>query len=75
VIVDDASDRVLRSLRQLPMLSPDERRSAQLRARCRARMRRAPKPERSLGPVLFTGLCVLYLSALVLDVLRLQGAL
>ena len=75
MIVDDASDRVLRSLSQLPMLTSDEQRSAQLRARCRARMRPAQKPKRRLGPVLFTGLCVLYLSALVLDVLRLQGAL
>jgi len=72
---DDASDLVLRSISRLAVLTPDERRAAQLRERCRARMRRAPKPERRVGPVLFTGLCVLYLSALVLDVLRLQGIL
>jgi hypothetical protein len=75
VNVDDTSELVLRGVSQLPVLTPDQRRSAQVRARCRARMRRAPKPERRLGPVLLTGLCVLYLSALVLDVLRLQGVL
>jgi hypothetical protein len=71
VNVDDASDPVLRSISRLAVLTPDERRAARLRKRCRAQMRRAPKPVRRLGPVLFTGLCVLYLSALVLDVLRL----
>jgi hypothetical protein len=75
VIVDDSSDPVLRSVSRLALLTPDERRAARLRERCRTRMRRAPKPERTLGPVLFTGLCVLYLSALVLDVLRLRGML
>ena len=73
MIADGASDPVLRSISRLAVLTPDERRAAQLRERCRAQMRRAPTPERRLGPVLFTGLCVLYLSALVLDVLRLQG--
>jgi hypothetical protein len=36
-------------------------------------MRRPAKRPPVLGPVLFTGLCVLYLSALVLDVLLLHG--
>jgi hypothetical protein len=75
MIVDDASDPVLRSLSRLAVLTPDERRTAQLRERCRAQMRRAPKPVRKLGPMLLTGLCVLYLSALVVDVLRLRGML
>jgi hypothetical protein len=75
VNVDDASDPVLRGISRLVVLTPDERRAAQLRERCHAQMRRAPKPERRLGPALFTGLCVLYLSALVLDVLRLRGLL
>ena len=73
--VDDAPDLVLRSVGQLPVLTPDELRSAQLRARCRARLQRPPQPKRRLGPALFTGLCVLYLSALALDVLRLRGVL
>ena len=75
MIVDDASDPVLRSLGRLTVLTPDDRRAARLRERCRAQMRRPPKPRRVLGPALFTGLCVLYLSALVLDVLRLRGRL
>jgi hypothetical protein len=37
-------------------------------------MGRAPQPRRRLGPVVFTSLCLIYVSALVLDVLRLQGA-
>ena len=75
MIVDDSSELVLRNVSQLPVLTPDERRAAQVRARCRDRMRRPPESGRKLGPVLFTGLCVLYLSALVLDVLRLRGLL
>jgi hypothetical protein len=73
--VDDASDPVLRNISRLAVLRPDDRRAAQLRERCRNRMRRAPKPEGRLGPVLFTGLCVLYVSAVVLDVLRVRGGL
>jgi hypothetical protein len=57
------------------VLSPDARRAALVRERCRARMRRAPEPRRMLGPALFGSLCVLYLAALVLDVLRLRGVL
>lgn len=73
--VDDAPDLVLRSISGLVVLTPDERRAERLRERCRSHMRRAPKPRSVLGPVLFTGLCVIYLSALVLDVLRLRGML
>lgn len=74
-MIDDAADPIVRSLRRLAMLAPDERRAAQVRERCRARMRRPPTQKHRLGPVLVTGLCVLYLSALVLDVLRLRGVL
>lgn len=75
MIVDDAFDPVLHSISRLGVLTPDERRAAQVRERCRAQMRRAPKPERRLGPVLFTGLCLFYVLALVLDLLRLRGLL
>ena len=75
MIVDDASDPVVRGLGRLAVLTPDERRAARLRERCRAQMRRRPTPKPVLGPALFTGLCVLYLSALALDVLRLRGRL
>ena len=73
MIGDDASDPFLRGLEQLAALTPDERRAVRLRARCHAQLRRAPEPQRRLGPVLFTGLCVLYVSALVLDVMKLRG--
>lgn len=73
MIGDHRSDPVLRDISRLAVLAPDARRAAQLRARCRARLRRAPQPTRVLGPVLFTALCVLYLSALVLDAMRLGG--
>ena len=73
VIAHDDVDPLLRDISQLTVLAPDARRSVQLRARCRARMRREPRPRRLLGPVVFAGLCVLYLTALVIDVLRLQG--
>ena len=75
MIGDDASDPVVRRISRLPVLIPDDRRAAQVRARCRARMQRAPQARRVLGQALFTGLCVLYLSALALDVLRLRGML
>ena len=75
MIVDDASDPVLRSISRLAVLTPDDRRAARIRERCRAQMLLAPKPVRRLGPVLFAGLCVLYLSALVLDLLRMRGML
>ena len=75
MIVDETSDPVLRRISRLPVFIPDERRAALLRQRCRARVRRTPPPRRVLGPAVFTGLCVLYLSALVLDVLRLRGML
>jgi len=73
-MVDD-EDPVLRGISELTVLTPDARRAAVLRERCRARLRRAPEPRRTLGPALFGSLCVLYLAALVLDVLRLRGVL
>ena len=75
MIPDDPSDPVLRGISRLPVLTPDQRRASRLRQRCRAQMRRAAKREPLLSRVLFTGLCVIYLSALVLDVLRLRGVL
>ena len=69
----DDVDPLLRDIRQLTVLAPDARRAIQLRARCRARMRREPRPRRMLGPVVFAGLCALYLTALVIDVVRLPG--
>ena len=73
-MVDDA-DPVLRGISELPVLSPDARRAAVHRERCRTRLRRAPEPPPTLGPALLGSLCVVYLAALVLDVLRLRGVL
>jgi hypothetical protein len=75
VTADDASDPVMLGISRLTVLTPDVRRAALLRERCRARMRHTPKRKHALGPALFSGLCVLYLAALLLDVLRLQGVL
>jgi hypothetical protein len=69
----DESDQVLRGISELTVLTPDARRAALVRDRCRARLRRAPQPPQTLGPALFGSICVLYLTALVLDVLRLRG--
>jgi hypothetical protein len=73
-VIDDAADPVVRQLRRLEMLAPDQRRAEQIRERCRGRLRRPP-PASRLGPALVTGLCVLYLFAIVIDVLRLRGVI
>ena len=73
-MVDD-NDPVVRGISELSVLTPDVHRAAVLRARCRARLQRAPASRATLGPALFGSLCVLYLAALVLDVLRLRGVL
>jgi len=66
------SDHLLRPVSQLTVLTPDERRAERLRARCRARL--APRPARAarrpFGPAIFAGLCLLYLSAILHDVLQ-----
>ncbi len=72
-MADDDLDQLRRDIGQVTVLAPDERRTAQLRARCRATMGREPRPPLRLGPVAFAGLCALYLAALVIDVLRLRG--
>lgn len=71
---DNASDPIGRSVSRLPILSPDERRGGRLRERCRARLARcnAAKPRR-FGHALVAGLCLLYLAAVVHDVLWLRG--
>jgi hypothetical protein len=71
----DHPDPVLRAFSRLTVLTPDARRSALLRERCRAAIRRAPPPERRLGLALFGSLCALYLAGLAVDILRLQRGL
>jgi hypothetical protein len=72
VIIEDA-DPVLIRLSRLPVLTPDARRAARRRARCRAGLRPARRPHRTLGLALFASLCVLYLAAIALDILRVRG--
>lgn len=73
MIQDDA---LLRQVGRLTVLTSDEQRAGRLRARCRASLaRRAPQPSRRLGPAVLAGLCVLYLSAVVHDVMQLRNLL
>ena len=65
-------DPLCRRVSQLTVLTPDERRAERLRARCRAKLAaRAPRTRRPFAPAVFAGLCLLYLSAIVRDVLQL----
>lgn len=73
---DCDDDPILRHVSQLPQLPPDRRRADRVRARCRARL--APsvsKRQRDMAPALFAGLCLLYLSAIVYDVVLLRELL
>ena len=80
---DDPKD-LGRILARLPVAVPDVARAEHVRARCHAalarRQRAADRPghgigrtERVLAPLLVGGFCLIYLSAVVLDVLRSQG--
>lgn len=76
MMIDDAPDPILRTVSQLPVLIPDQRRAERLRERCRAKLaRRAPENEGRLSQALIAALCLVYLSAVVHDVLRLRGML
>jgi hypothetical protein len=63
-------DPVDRALYRLAVLAPDQDRVAAVRERCRRRMRRS-SPARLVVPALCTGLCLLYLTALVYNALAL----
>jgi hypothetical protein len=66
-------DPILPGVSRLPVLVPNEQRAARLRARCHARLaRRAPEKTRGFGPAAVAGFCLLYLSAVVHDVLRVR---
>ena len=72
--IHESSDPILRGVSRLPLLTSDEHRAQRLREQCRARLaRRAPEPRRGFGPAVVAGICLLYLSAVVHDVLRLRG--
>lgn len=69
-------DPILRQVSQLPGLTPDKQRAERLRARCRAKLAPPARKQRGLiGPALLAGFCLLYLSAIVHDVLQLRGML
>ena len=69
-------DRLLLEISRLTVLTPNEQRAARLRARCRAKLAPpAPRKRPVVGPAVFAGFCLLYLSALVHDVLQLRGFL
>lgn len=76
-MIGEADGPVLR----LPRLEPDRARVERVRARCRAALARrqqvanSPRPgnftSRVIEPALVGGLCVIYLTAVVLDALGL----
>ena len=72
---DCTEDPILRPVSRLPGLTPDRRRADRVRARCRAKL--AP-PARKQGsvmePALLAGFCLLYLSAIVHDVLQFRAS-
>lgn len=80
---DETDDLMLRHLRRLPSLEPDAARAEAIRARSRAIIaRRRRRPAHSgwggltapvLERALVGGLSLIYLSAVVQDVLRLHG--
>lgn len=71
---DELHDPLLRSVSRLPLLTPNQRRSERLRARCHAKLaRQTPEQTARFGLAAVAGFCVVYLSALVHDVLRFRG--
>ena len=71
---DELPDPILRSVSRLPVLTPNQQRAALLRARCHAKLAHRPAEKAGrLGPAAAAGFCVVYLTALVHDVLRFRG--
>ena len=78
-----ADDPLLRALACLPAAAPDEARAERARARChaafeRARLRRERPARRSTAiqiveAAFVGGLCLLYLSTVILEAVRLRG--
>jgi len=66
-------DPILRRVSELTVLTSDDRRAERLRSRCRAALvQRAPVKRQQMGPALLAGLGLIYVSALVHDVLLLR---
>lgn len=73
---DCHNDPILKLVSRLPEVTPDNQRADRVRAQCRAKLAPpARKHERLMGPALLAGFCLLYLSAIVHDVLQLRGML
>ena len=69
-------DPLLRRVSELTVLTSDHRRAERLRSRCRAALgQRAPVKRQRLGPALLAGLGMIYLSALIFDVMALRALL
>ena len=69
-------DPVLRRVSELTVVTSDHRRAERLRSRCRAALeRRAPVTRQRVGPALLAGLGLIYLSALIFDVMALRALL
>jgi hypothetical protein len=79
---DESYDPLLRNLARLSILEPDASRTERIRARCHRAIARRQQAARIAPGASFTqlvlesalvgGLCLIYLSAVVLDVLRLH---
>ena len=81
---DAAREASAASLDRLPRLTPDPDRAERVRVRCRTRLQRSRRrtartstvtgpPWRLLTPVVVGGFCVLYVVALAITTLRLEG--
>ena len=69
-------DPVLRRVSELTVLTSDHPRAERLRSRCRAALeQRAPVKRQRVGPALLAGLGLIYLSALIFDVMALRALL
>jgi hypothetical protein len=68
-------DPILRHVSRLPALTPSQQRANRVRARCRAKLAPpTPKQGRVMEPALLAGFCLLYLSAIVHDVLQFRAS-
>lgn len=69
-------DALLRRVSELTVLTSDNRRAERLRSRCRAALEQpAPVKQQRVGPALLAGLGLIYLSALIFDVMALRALL
>ena len=69
-------DPVLRRVSELTVVTSDHRRAERLRSRCRAALEQcAPMNGQRVGPALLAGLGLIYLSALIFDVMALRALL